>query len=82
MIVNGVESQPAVTTDAYQPHRAKETQLMRDGGLAQADPGGEVVDAELTGPQYIEDPDTSRVPEHAEGICQRLDVFGRQHVNV
>ena len=70
MIVDGIERQPAVTTDSHQTHRAKQTQLMRDGGLAQADPPGEVVDAALTCPQHVEDPDTGWVPENPEGIRQ------------
>ena len=39
MVVHGVVREPAVPADPDEPHRAKQPQLVRDGGLTQTDAG-------------------------------------------
>ena len=59
-------------------HAAQQAQLVRDGGLADADEGGDVAHAQLAARQRVEDPDARRVAEDAERVSQRFDGAGRQ----
>jgi hypothetical protein len=49
---------------------------VRDGGLADADPIGDLMDAELAAGERIDDADAGGVAEEAKGVGEGLDRVG------
>jgi hypothetical protein len=78
VIVDRVIRLPSFAAHANQSQRPKEAQLVRYGGFADANGPGEVPDAELSGPEYIEDPHAGWIAEHPKGFRHGLHV-GRTH---
>ena len=73
LVVDGVVNEPSGAPRPHQAHAAQNAQLVRYGGLADSNERGDVAHAELSRGQCVEDANPRRIPEHAEGIGQRLD---------
>ena len=73
LIVDGVVDQTAGAARAHETHAPQQSQLVRRGGLADADERGDVADAELARRQRVENPHSCRITEDAECLGKRFD---------
>ena len=78
VIVDRVVHEPAGAARTHEAHPAKQTQLMRDGGLADADERRDIAHAQFAGRERVEDSDARRIAEHAERVRQTFDRACRQ----
>jgi hypothetical protein len=73
LIIDGVVDEPTRPARTYEPHAPQQPQLVRRGGLADADERGNVADAKLAPGQRIEDPHSCGITEDAERVGKRFD---------
>ncbi len=73
LIVERIEDLPAGAARPDEPHPSQEPQLVRHGGFADPYEPGDVAHAQLARCQRVENADTRRVAEHAEGVGDGLD---------
>ena len=79
LVVQRVIDAASFPPPADDPHRPHQPQLVRDGGLADADRVRQLVDAELTLGERVHDPQPRGIAEDAERIRQGVNgggVFG------
>jgi len=76
VVVERVERLPPGPTDANQPRRAKQAELMGDGRLGLAHKGRQVTDTALPVAERVNDPDSGGIPEEFENVG---DGFDRGH---
>ncbi len=76
LVVDGVVDQAARAARAHQTHTPQQPQLVRRGGLADADERGDVADAQLARGQRVEDSYACRITEDAECVGKCLDRTG------
>ena len=74
VIVQGVKHLPAVPARSHETEASEESELMRDGRLAESQKRGDVADAELRGGQRVQNPDPGGIAEDLEGLGQGRDV--------
>jgi hypothetical protein len=55
---------------------------MGDGGLADADRGSKIVDAQLARAERVENPNPGGITKNAERVGDGLNVVWSQHMNV
>jgi len=72
-IVDGVVDQAARAARAYETHAPQQPQLVRRGGLADADERSDVADAKLPSRQRVENPHSCRITQDAERVSERFD---------
>jgi hypothetical protein len=76
VVVDGVKDLPAGTPRAYEPHAAKEPELVRGSGFTDPDERRDVADAELPGGKCVQNPHSGRIAQRAEGLRERLHRAG------
>ena len=70
VIVQRVVDGLAIPAEPHQLGVLQHPQLVADGGLAQPDLGGNVLDAQLLVVEGVEDLDPGRIAEHTEQVRQ------------
>jgi len=73
LIVDRVVDQTARATGAHETHAPQQPQLVRRGGLADADERSDVADAKLPSRQRVENPHSCRITEDAKCLGKRFD---------
>ena len=76
LVVERVVDAPPLAAPADDAHAAHQPELVRDGGLADPDPLGDLVDAELPLGQGVDNADAGRIAEDPEGVGEGLDQGG------
>ncbi len=71
LVVERVEDHASGAPRAHETHAAKQTQLVRDGGLAQPEEPRDVAHAQLRPRQRVEDPHARRIAQNLECFRQR-----------
>ena len=71
VVVERVVDEPSFAPRTYEPVIAQQAKLVRHGGLAQADVGGDVRDAHFRARERVENANTGEVAEHTEGVGER-----------
>jgi len=71
LVVERIEHHAAGAPGAHDAHAAQEAQLMRDGGLAEAEQTRQIADAQLGTGQGVEHPHARGVAEQLEGVGER-----------
>lgn len=78
MVVHRVVDLPSCAAGTDEPHAAKQPQLVRHGGLADADKRGDVADAQLAVGERIENLHARGVAKNPECVGQRFYRSSRQ----
>ena len=73
-VVEGVEDHPPLTSRPHDAGAAQQAELMRHGGLADAQTRGNVTDTELAGRQDIENAHPGAIAQYPEDLGQPFDV--------
>ncbi len=73
MVVDRVDGQAPISTHPDEAHRPKQPQLVRHGGLAEADPRRKILDTEFPIAQGIQDADPCRIAKDPERVGERVD---------
>src|SRR5205085_6768856 len=73
LVVERVVDAPSLAAPPDDAHAAHQAELVRDGGLAEADPFGDLVHAELPLCEGVDDPHAGRITKDPERVGERLD---------
>ena len=76
VVVYGVVCLPAFPSNAHEPHRPEQPELMRNRGFADARQAlARSSDAQLSRPERIEDANAGRIAEHPERLGHGVHVL-------